>query len=209
MSNDPNQSETNPFSVEATSTDSSDLNPYQPTSNVSESDAIAGSPEAIRRAHISHEASVKSIGTLYILGAVFMIPIGLVIMFGSLQIADPQAPNGPPAALMIGIGFFYLLIGIVQLVTAIGLYRLRQWARITSIVLNVFGLLGFPVGTLICGYFLYLLLSQKGQTIFSPEYADIVAQTPHVKYRTSIIVWILLAVVGLLLIFAFLATLFG
>jgi hypothetical protein len=63
-----------------------------------------------------------------------------------------------------------------------------------GIVLSCFGLLGFPIGTLISAYFLYLLSSQKGVYIFSPEYARVIAATPHIKYKTSIIGWILLGI---------------
>ena len=62
-----------------------------------------------------------------------------------------------------------------------------------------FGLLGFPIGTLINAYILYLFLSKKGRTIYSPEYQEVIAATPHVKYRTSIVVWILLALVVVLI----------
>jgi hypothetical protein len=49
---------------------------------------------------------------------------------------------------------------------------------------------------LINGYILYLVFSEKGRRVFSPEYQEIIRQTPHVKYQTSIIVKIF---VGLLL----------
>jgi hypothetical protein len=67
-------------------------------------------------------------------------------------------------------------------------------ARVAAIVFAGIGLLGFPIGTLINGYILYLLLSQKGRRIFQPDYAHIVAATPEVKYRTSIVVWIILGI---------------
>jgi hypothetical protein len=68
-------------------------------------------------------------------------------------------------------------------------------------VLSALGLLGFPIGTLVNAYILYLYLSKKGRTIFAPEYKDVIAATPHVKYRTSIVVWVFLAlVVGLVVL---------
>jgi len=86
---------------------------------------------------------------------------------------------------------------------------LRPWGRIVGCILSAIGLIGFPIGTLINGYILYLFLSKKGRTIFAPEYQDVIAATPHVKYRTSIIVWIFLALVVLLLAVAVLAPMFG
>lgn len=81
-----------------------------------------------------------------------------------------------------------------------GLRRLDPKVRTVSMIMTGFGLLGFPIGTLISGYILYLLASEKGKEVLSVEYQGIVAATPHIKYRTSIVVWILvgLLVVGLL-----------
>ena len=47
---------------------------------------------------------------------------------------------------------------------------------------------------LIVGYILYLMLSEKGSVVFSPAYKEIIARTPHIKYRTSLILKIALAV---------------
>jgi hypothetical protein len=38
------------------------------------------------------------------------------------------------------------------------------------------------------------LLSQKGRRIFQSDYFEIVDATPHIRYRTSILVWIVLAI---------------
>ena len=66
--------------------------------------------------------------------------------------------------------------------------------------MSVVGLIGFPIGTLISGYILYLLWGKKGRVIFSPEYQAVIAATPHVKYKTSIVVWILLGLVVVLIL---------
>ncbi|MEJ1963822.1 MAG: hypothetical protein WDO56_20595 [Gammaproteobacteria bacterium] len=81
-----------------------------------------------------------------------------------------------------------------------GLRKLRPWARITTLVLSGIGLLGFPVGTLINGYILYLLLAKKGKRIFEDDYPAIVAATPDVKHRTSVVTWIALGILVLLLV---------
>jgi hypothetical protein len=76
-------------------------------------------------------------------------------------------------------------------------------------VLSGLGLLGFPIGTAINAYILYLFLSKKGRTIFAPEYQAVIAATPEVKYRTSILVWIFLALLVALLAFGLLGSFFG
>jgi len=147
------------------------------------------SAETIRKEHIKHEASIKSVGFLYFLGAAFMALAGLGQTLGT---------RGEGA--IIGVIFFAFSAGLI--VAAVGIRSLKPWARIVSGVLSGIGLLGFPLGTLINAYILYLLFSKKGSLIFSEEYQGIIAATPHVKYRTSIVVWIL---VGLLLLLALVA----
>jgi hypothetical protein len=80
--------------------------------------------------------------------------------------------------------------------------RLKPWARIGSGILSGIGLLGFPIGTIINGYILYLLFSKKGSMVFSDEYKRVIQQTPHIKYRTSVII---LVALGLLLFLMMLA----
>jgi len=64
--------------------------------------------------------------------------------------------------------------------------------------LTIPGLLGFPIGTLISVYILYLLFSQKGADVCSPQYQAVIAATPHIRYRTSKIVIGLLVLVAVL-----------
>jgi len=78
-----------------------------------------------------------------------------------------------------------LALGIAQFFAGWGVRGLRSWGRIIGCVVSGIGLLGFPIGTVVNGYILYLYLSKKGRTIFAPEYQDVIAATPHVKYRAS------------------------
>lgn len=162
--------------------------------------------EEIRNAHIKHEASVKSVGFLYLLGGTAVVLIG-----GGGMIVPLAAGGGgaPDAILALGVSGLLLLVGVVQLAAGLALRRLKPWSRIAGCVISGIGLLGFPFGTLINGYILYLLLSAKGRMVFSEEYRQIIAQTPHIKYRTSIIVWILLGILLLFLGIAFAGFLFG
>ena len=165
---------------------SSQVNPYAPPqAEVADIASVDSEAEAIRREHIKHESSIKSVGVLYYLGGGVLV----VAAIGMLGAAAFEAGSW-----LIGIGVAYVVLGALSLVVAWHLRQFRNWARIVAIVLSVIGLLGFPIGTLLNGYILYLLLSEKGRRIFEPDYVDIVAATPHIKYRTSMIVWIVLGV---------------
>jgi predicted nucleic acid-binding Zn ribbon protein len=69
-----------------------------------------------------------------------------------------------------------------------------------SIIISAIGLLSFPCGTLISACLLYLFFSHKGEMVFSDRYEEIIQGTPHIKYKTLIIVWIfLLILIGVIL----------
>jgi hypothetical protein len=81
--------------------------------------------------------------------------------------------------------------------------------KIPAIIVSAIGLLAFPCGTLISAFALYLLLSPKGEMIYSPQYKEIVQATPHIRYKTSIIVWILLFLLLGLIAFGIIAAAMG
>ncbi|HEY8537676.1 MAG TPA: hypothetical protein VIL28_02345, partial [Steroidobacteraceae bacterium] len=182
--------------------------PYAPPeARVADVAAPTSAEEEIRRAHVKHEASVRAVGLLYIFGSVLLVFSGLVLLAMGPSALMPETGELPP-----GFGYFfadfigaiYIGLGVFSFIVGRAVRRFRPWARIAGIVLSVLGLAGFPIGTIINAYFLYLFASAKGRRIFEPDYPAIVAATPHIKYRTSIIVWILLAI----LILAILAAIF-
>jgi len=164
--------------------------------------ALDGAAEEIRKAHISHEASVKSVGFLYLLGGAFILLASLGLML---------APNSARDAQTFGLAFGVILAVLagLQIATGFALRKLRPWSRVAGGILSGIGLLGFPLGTLINGYILYLLLSKKGAMVFSEPYQRVIAATPHIKYRTSIIVWIVLGLLVLVLAIALAAAIFS
>ena len=179
---------------------SADFNPYQAPQNPFDSDAVMTDVEAIRREYLSHEASVKSIGSLYMLGGILMVIAGGIMIY---LFASERTMVEPVAVVVIPI------LAIIQLMTAVGLRNLRPWARIVAGILSVPGLLNIPVGTLICIYILYLLFGAKGRMVFSQQYRDVIEQTPHVQYKSSFLVRFLLVVLICVLGFAALGLVIG
>ncbi len=179
------------------------VNPFAPTAHVEETIA---SPVAdvhrYREYHIAHEASVKSIGVLYYLGAIVLIPVGIASVAGAFS------PGADDAILMGIVGAVCLGFGALWIWLARGLRGLRPTARIVACIVSGFGLLSIPFGTIINGYILYLLLSQKGQAIFEPSYQRVIEETPDVKYRTSLIVIVLLVLLVLFVIGSMVAVVF-
>src|SRR4249920_884895 len=133
----------------------SGFNPYAaPTAPVED---VSSNPEAeaIRKAHISHEASIKAVGFLYYLGGVLLLLTAVAQLFAQV------------AGWSTAMSLVFLVIGIAQLFAGWGVRAFRKWGRIVGCVLSALGLLGFPIGTIINAYILYLFLSKKGRTVFS------------------------------------------
>lgn len=164
---------------------------------------LSGNPEApeIRRQHLSHEANIKAVGMLYYLSAIGLLIAGVVLLISAAAGGKAETVGAAigMAVAALAFGGFYFWVGR-------GLRVLKPWSRIVAGVLAGLGLLGFPVGTLISVFILYLLFSKKGNMVFSEEYKQIIADTPDIKYRTSIIVWIFLALLIAFVLFAVFAT---
>ncbi len=177
------------------------VNPYAPPKARVE-DVVQSSPdaEAIRREFLKHETSVRSIGTLYYLAGALLCISALFLGYVYFN-----ARSQVPVMLITPI---YLLLGVLSILLGRGIKSLRPWARTTAIVLACVGLLGVPVGTAINAYILYLLLSKKGKRVFAEDYAAIIAATPQIKYRGSMLTWILLAIALVLFVAVMTASFF-
>jgi hypothetical protein len=148
--------------------------------------------ERIRKEHLRAETNIKSIGSLY-------SACGLLGTFGAMV-----------AVVMAGVdwvkGFkseqlVVLLLVVLYpciLIAGISLRRFRTWARRVAVGFSALGLLAIPVGTIISVLFLYALLNSKANTVFTPQYQEIIRQTPHIQYRTSPVAWAALGVLVLL-----------
>ena len=172
-----------------------DNNPFAaPETMAWSGDADPRPAAAIRRAFLDHEASLQSVGLLYLLGC------GLCVATGSIVGSRAFGEEDPSSSRLV-VGFGLISLGFILGMIGSGLRRLKRWTRIPVTLLAIIGLLAIPVGTIINGYILYLVFSSKGAMVFSDEYKEIIRQTPDIKYRTSVVVWIFLGVLCVVLLF--------
>lgn len=172
-------------------------NPYQ--APLLEDSAAATEPASLRSANaeeirlrlIHHEASIKGISWFYAFGGVITIALGALAIVG-LRTESP-VPFWPVALIIV--------LALLQLVAAYAIRQLRGWAPIAAGIVSGAGLLVIPVGTILHGYFLYLIFCQKGQEVFSPGYLKVIEATPHIKCRTPMMIWVLLVIMFLGLLY--------
>ena len=170
-------------------------NPYATPRAVVADAGAASEVEAVRREHLGHETNVRAVGGIFMLGGVFAAFMAFALIVPGLDGAGGEL-------WMLVTGLLVMALAAGSAVVGWGLRLLRAWARVPGIVLAIVGLLGFPLGTLINIYVLWLLASRKGRMVLSGEYAAVMEVTPHIRYRTPLAVWIILVALVLLIVFA-------
>jgi type II secretory pathway pseudopilin PulG len=97
-----------------------------------------------------------------VLAALAGVALALLVLVGSAQ------GDGPgERVVFLAFGAVLLLIGVLQVVTGIGLLKLRPWARTLEIVVAGIGLLGIPCGTIVSVLILVYMLKPEVRTLFS------------------------------------------
>lgn len=125
------------------------------------------------------ENHVKILGVLHIvLGSLGLIAALVILaIFGGLAgVMGAAAERGEmqdaeTAIPILGIIFgaivvFVVVISLPGVITGIGLLYFREWARILGIVLAAISLPGFPVGTALGVYGLWVLLNTGTVRLF-------------------------------------------
>ena len=121
--------------------------------------AKSGRPEILTLTAVYH--FVLAIPELLIALIILVVPIPVVI-------ATVRDTAGLTWSLIgLGLGFmFFLIPGIVLLLTGIGLVKGWNWSRWLAVALAILGLLAFPFGTLIGALVIVYLLSDEARLFF-------------------------------------------
>jgi uncharacterized membrane protein (DUF2068 family) len=111
-----------------------------------------------------------------VLVAVWFIINTVLALLGALAIAifalpavtrDTVGDDRYFAVAAVSFGLVLIVVfGVLDLITAVGLLRLRDWARWLAIVLAAMGLLAFPVGTIVGGFIIWYLLGDEAKRAF-------------------------------------------
>lgn len=104
-----------------------------------------------------------AVGALHMLGGLlFMIAMGGAAVFtGDVGGAVALGTFG------VILGTFIAVLGLPQFIGGIGLLGRKSWARYVLMVTSAFALLGFPIGTLLGGYSLWVLTKDETRLLTS------------------------------------------
>jgi hypothetical protein len=157
--------------------------------------------DALRRRHLTHEARLRSIGTLMLVGGLNLLLGPMIVMIGVFGVigylvapsADEEALQG--AGLISGAGLLITGFGALSIRGGMGLRRLDPKHRALYTALVSLWLLSFSFLALVGLWALVLIHSPEGKIVLSPEYAEARRLTPHIRLRTSVVTWLALALV--------------
>jgi hypothetical protein len=119
---------------------------------------------------------VTVLGWLFIIGGAIVLLLGVVGflffagigLFAGIDSGDLAAVGILSVIGTAGLVFFGVL-ALPGLLAGYGLLKRRSWARILAIVLGIFELLNFPIGTAIGIYTLWILLQEDAVVYFNRE----------------------------------------
>lgn len=113
---------------------------------------------------------IEILAYLYIVFGVLTVLGGLAM---ALLITGSGVISGDDTAIWVtsligGFGFFFVsALGAVSILGGWGLLKRQNWARILVIVISILNLPGFPIGTALGIYGLWVLISDKSKPEFS------------------------------------------
>ena len=117
---------------------------------------------------------VQILGWLRIIGAGLMAAIGLGLLLflagiGMFAAADSgeAAPFWVLSMVALCSGGLMVVLALPSLLAGIGLLRRKEWGRILALIVAVFDLFNFPIGTLIAAYSFYVLLQNSATPYFA------------------------------------------
>jgi hypothetical protein len=155
-------------------------NPYEaPEARVDDPVLAASDAAAERAAHLGREAGLRAVGVLCLLFGLYFGLIGAAFVVGSREAADD-------AAMGVGMGVVFALLGVLGLATAWGYFALRPWVRVLSAPVALVAVLMTFFTTLpLVGYAAWLTWSRAGKRVLSPDYAGVRAQARHLRAWTK------------------------
>jgi hypothetical protein len=111
---------------------------------------------------------IRLVGWLHVIGGGIFIALAVFLasVLGLIGVASGAAES---AAILVLVGTFlavlFSLLALPSLLGGWGLLKGKGWARVLVIVLSFLNLANFPLGTLMGGYSLWVLLNDESRRL--------------------------------------------
>jgi hypothetical protein len=113
---------------------------------------------------------VKTLGWIYIVSGLLGVCVALfagVVIFGAGLLSGDAKAALATSGVAVFVVAMLAIMSLPSILTGRGLLNRRPWARIAGIILGILSLPGFPVGTLIGAYALWVLLNDQAAAEFA------------------------------------------
>jgi hypothetical protein len=117
---------------------------------------------------------VQILGWLRVIGAALMAVIGIMLLIFlagigvfSSAASGEAAPFWVLTMVALFVGGLMVVLALPSLLAGIGLLRRKEWGRILALIVGVFDLFNFPLGTLLAAYSFYVLLQNSAAPYFA------------------------------------------
>ena len=115
------------------------------------------------------ESHIKIIGMINIvfgvLGFLAAAIVFIAVAGGGILSRDPEAITITFIVAMVISGILSIL-AIPELIAGWGLLKMKSWGRLLGIIIAIFNLLEFPIGTAFGIYALWVLMNEETEKIF-------------------------------------------
>lgn len=116
------------------------------------------------------EQHVTVLGWLHIGSNILLLFIGAFVFFLLTTIGVVSGDQQATAILgtvATFIGMLMAALAVPGMVAGYGLLKRKNWGRVLAIIVGIFSLMNFPLGTAIGIYTLYVLLQEEAPTYFA------------------------------------------
>jgi hypothetical protein len=122
------------------------------------------------------KSQVDFLGVLFVVWGLLTVVVGLstlalgvgavALIASAARSGGSQVAAGITAAAFTALAFIAMLWGAAHVVVGLPLRRYAPWSRLIALMLGSVDLLLLPYGTALGVYALYVLLNEKGKTLF-------------------------------------------
>jgi hypothetical protein len=111
----------------------------------------------------SAQNHIRVVSLLTLMGGVLGMLPGLLLLFVAGGLLSFGGFSSSPAETMFAggivgiVALFLFMIGLPAVIAGFGLLARKPWARTLTLIIAVFNLFGFPIGTMLGAYQLWVL----------------------------------------------------